>query len=262
MAKMIQIGQLILGRYLADDYIAGGGQAFVVKAQDQQTSHWVVVKQMHESPEDPGYATAVARFERMAQIRLGHPNVVDPTDSGQEGAEHYVIMPFYEGGNLTKLINARGCKLAVDEAVFISAGIANGLDVIHQNGIVHRDIKPDNILVTPDNRILVTDLGICHVTYQHTLTEGSGILGSARWMAPEQVRSPVQIDHRTDLYSLGVILYVMLTPMTLRITHRKVAVSAPSVNSRCGAKRAVSFATSVRSVHVDKKGRKNDAELY
>ena len=211
MAKMIQIGQLILGRYLADDYLAEGGQVSVVKAFDQQTGAWVVVKQLHESPGDSGYATARARFDRMAQIKLGHPNVVDPTDSGEEDGEQYVIMPFYDGGTLTNLIDARGGRLSAKEAAFITVEIANGLDMIHQNGIVHRDIKPDNILITPDNRVLVTDLGICHVTYQQTLTEGSDLLGSVMWMAPEQIQSSGQIGYRTDIYSLGVMLYVMLT---------------------------------------------------
>lgn len=211
MMKMLKPGQCLLKRYAANDCFAQGGEASLYKASDQQTGDTVVVKRLDQSPGDAGYAAGIARFRRMAQIKLGHPNVVDPLDYGEENGDVFLILPFIEGRNLEHHIASKGGKLPVDEAVFIVVEIANGLSAIHQNGIVHRDIKPSNILIATDNRVLITDMGICKVLDQQTLTTGTGVLGSLKWMSPEQVMQTGQVDHRSDLYSLGVMLYSMLT---------------------------------------------------
>ena len=211
MAKMMQRGQLILGRYVIEDHIAEGGQASVTKALDQHTGSKVVVKQLIASLGDPGYDQALARFQRMAQIRLGHPNVVDPIDFGEENGEHYIIMPFHEGCNLEHYIAAKGGRLPIEEALFIAVEMAKGLQALHDNGVVHRDVKPPNVLITSDNKVLVTDLGICRVLTHQTITTGSDLQGSLYWMSPEQVLKPGSEDHRSDLYSLGEVTCFMIT---------------------------------------------------
>ena len=211
MTKMMQMRQLILGRYVIEDYIAEGGQFSVAKASDQQTGSPVVVKQLIASPNDPGHPQALARLQRMAQIKLGHPNVVDPIEYGEENGEHYIIMPFHEGCNLEHHIAARGGRLPIEEAIFTAVEMAKGLQALHDNGVVHRDVKPPNVLITSDNRILLTDLGICRVVTQQTITTGSDLQGSLHWMSPEQVLKPGSEDHRSDLYSLGAVTYFMIT---------------------------------------------------
>jgi hypothetical protein len=211
MPKMMTIGQLILGRYMFVDLISEGGQASVAKATDQQQGTSVVIRQLLASSSDPFYAQELARFQRTAQLRINHPNVVDPTDYGEEDGEWYMVMPYIEGTDLDVYVAARGGRLTVPEAVAIAVGTAEGLCAAHSQGTIHRDVKPRNIRIRPDGAPVILDFGICRRLNEHTITTSSGIIGSLEWMAPEQIFRPGSEDPRSDLYSLGGVLYFMLT---------------------------------------------------
>ena len=207
----MRLGQLILHRYEITDLIAEGGQASIAKGIDRDTNSNVVIKQLSASPGQPHYDEELARFQRATQIHIGHPNVIDPIDSGQEDGENYMIMPFIDGMILENHIRANGGKLSVNEATTIIKPIASGLSAIHQNGIVHRDIKSENIIIHPDGHPYIIDLGICRNINQQTITKSRGLLGSLLWMPPEQIANPGNEDTRSDLYSLGALFYFMLT---------------------------------------------------
>lgn len=211
MPKLMKLGQLILNRYEITDLIAEGGQASIAKGIDRDTNSDIVVKQLSAYPGESHYKQELARFQRAAGIRIGHPNVVDPVDSGEEDGEHYMIMPFIDSMMLENHIKANGGKLSVDESIRIIKAIAGGLSAIHRNGIVHRDIKPENILIQPDGHVWIIDLGICRDINRQTITKGDALLGTLIWMSPEQVANPGNEDLRTDLYSLGALFYFMLT---------------------------------------------------
>jgi len=207
----MNIGETILNRYEIEDLLMEGGQARLAKALDKQTNCIVVIKQLSAFPKDPNYNEECARFQRAAQIRISHPNVVDPLDYHEEKGDHYIVMPFIEGDTLDNYIFKRGGRLPFHEALQIITEIASGLSAIHQQGIVDRDLKPSNIIVDPDNHPHIIDLGICKNTNEKTITKGSGLMGSLLWMSPEQVLYPGSEDFRSDIYSLGAIFYFMLT---------------------------------------------------
>ena len=211
MSKLMQPGQRILRRYKITELFDDGGQAHLAKGIDKKTRNYVVIKQLSASPNQSHYNEELARFQRTAQIHIGHPNVVDPIDYGYEHGEHYMIMPFIDGLTLGNHITTQGGKLTVNETVSIISAVADGLGAIYQNGIVHRDVKPDNVIIQPDGHPWIIDLGICRDINQQTITKGSGLLGSLLYMSPEQVANPGCEDLRTDLYSLGVMFYLMLT---------------------------------------------------
>ena len=201
----MNIGEAILNRYKIEDLLMEGGQARLAKALDEQTNCAVVIKQLSAYPDDPHYNEERARFQRAAQIRIGHPNVVDPLEYREEGGEHYIIMPFIDGVTLENYVFKCGGKLTVDEKIRIIIELADGLAAIHRKGIVDRDLKPSNIIVDPDNHVHIIDLGICKNTNEKTITKGSGLMGTLLWMSPEQVLYPRSEDFRSDIYSLGAI---------------------------------------------------------
>lgn len=214
MVRLMQIGQFVLGRYEIIDLISEGGQASIAKAQDKNTNSIIVVKHLIAYPGQSNYDEELSRFQRAAQIRIGHPNVVDPIDYGEEDGEHYMIMPFIEGITLENHLISHGGKLSVDQAVSIIAEVASGLGAIHRKSIVHRDMKPLNIIMGTDGHPYIIDLGICRKANEQTITKGPGLIGSLQWLSPEQVANPGTEDHRSDLYSLAAIFYFMLTGST------------------------------------------------
>jgi hypothetical protein len=211
MVNITIIGLVVLDRYEILEPLGQGGQAILAKALDKKTGKVVVIKLLLASPGDVGYDEAVARFKRAAQIGINHPNVVDPIDYQERDGQHFIIMPFVEGITLAGKMLKSGGKLPVKETEVILTDTAHGLGAIHDKRYVHRDIKPENIMIRPDNHACILDLGICRFTSEKTITSGQQILGSLPWMSPEQVQHPEQVDGRSDLYSLGVIGYVMLT---------------------------------------------------
>ncbi len=211
MIDLPAIGQLILGRYEVEDIESIGGQAILAKARNIDSAAIVLVKQLALGPLDKNYDAELARFWRAAELRIDHPRVVGAIDCGAEDGCHYMVMPFIEGGHLESYVCSNGGKLAPSTAGLITSQIAEGLESIAHMGVVHRDIKPHNIMMSPEMGAMIIDLGICRVLGQQTLTGGKGMLGTIEYMAPEQAHEPRSVDPRADLYSLGAVMYFMLT---------------------------------------------------
>ncbi|HWO72692.1 MAG TPA: protein kinase, partial [Dehalococcoidia bacterium] len=201
------IRRLLAGRYLILSEIGAGGMGTVYRARDQATQRLVAIKVLH--PHLRREASYVQRLRREAQIALtlDSRHIVQVIDYGQEGDAFYLVMEYVEGVNLRELLR-RG-KLEGATAVRIAAHIARALEEAHEKRIVHRDIKPQNVIVGPHGDAKVADFGIARVEGLTTLTDTGSLIGSAHYMAPETFRG--HGDRRSDLYSLGAVLYEMLT---------------------------------------------------
>ena len=202
-------GQRLGGRYQLESRVGGGGMAIVYKARDLILNRPVAVKVLRSqfcTDED-----FVNRFRREAQAvaSLSHPNVVGVYDVGQEGDTHYMVMEYIEGYTLKEVIIQRGA-LPVEEAVRIAEQICDALDHAHQNQIIHRDIKPHNIMIGKNGRVKVTDFGIARAVTSATITHTNAMLGSVHYFSPEQARGGIT-GEKSDLYSLGIVLYEMVT---------------------------------------------------
>jgi len=200
-----------LGRYLIQSELGRGAMGVVYKATDSVLERTVAVKTVNMALEKDGIERYEARFyqEARAAGSLNHPNIVTVYDVGKSGNVAYMAMEFIEGVELRTML-ADGRPLAVAQAVSIAAQVAEGLAYAHQHGVVHRDIKPANIMVTPNSPVKITDFGIARMRASGELTQTGMMLGSPKYMSPEQVIGK-RADHRSDVFSLGVILYEMLT---------------------------------------------------
>jgi predicted Ser/Thr protein kinase len=197
-----------LGPYQIVEELGRGGMAVVYKAWQPGLERYVALKVLPEYfQHDPDF---LARFHREAKAaaQLSHPNIVHVYDTGQANGAHYIAMEYVEGGSLRDRL-ARGA-MSLEEAQGVLDGVAAALDHAHSRGLVHRDIKPGNILFTADGRAKVTDFGIAHAADGTQLTRTGMILGTPEYMAPEQAGGE-RVDYRVDLYALGVVLYQMLT---------------------------------------------------
>ena len=202
--------QRILGnRYELVELVGSGGMADVYKAHDKLLDRTVAVKVLHA--QFASDAEFVARFQREAQgaAKMSHPNIVNIYDVGQEGKCHYIVMEYVSGQTLREELDAGG-RLPVSTALAIARQIAEALHHAHQNGLVHCDIKPHNILVMEDGRIKVADFGIARAVSSVTSTYTGNIVGSVHYFSPEQAKG-ASITPKSDVYSLGVVLYEMLT---------------------------------------------------
>ena len=205
------IGRVLNGRYSLIAPVGGGGMATVYKARDNILGRIVAVKILRE--QYAGDGPFVNRFRREAQAaaNLTHPNIVSVYDVGQDADIHYIVMEFVAGQSLKELINkAGGGPLTVDRAVNIAAQILAGLEYAHRSGLIHRDIKPQNVLITGDGTVKVTDFGIAKSVSDLSLTDAGMALGTAHYFSPEQAKGE-RVGPQTDIYSLGVTLYEMLT---------------------------------------------------
>lgn len=204
---MINIGSMIGNRYEVIEKIGTGGMANVYRAKDQRLNRFVAVKVLKtEYSEDTKFVTKF-RQEAQAVACLSHPNVVGVYDVGEENQMHYIVMEFIDGITLKKYIEKKG-KLSVRESVGISLQIASGLEAAHTNNIIHRDIKPQNILIARDGTAKVTDFGIAKAASSNTITASA--MGSVHYISPEQARGGFS-DEKSDIYSLGVSMYEMLS---------------------------------------------------
>ncbi|MDI3299193.1 MAG: Stk1 family PASTA domain-containing Ser/Thr kinase [Bacillota bacterium] len=203
------IGRLLGGRYEILSRLGGGGMAVVYKALDRLLYRPVAVKILREQyATDPEF---VRRFRREAQAAamLSHPNIVNVYDVGDDGGLHYIVMEYVEGRSLRQVLDEEGA-LPPERAARIAIQILDALEEAHHHGVIHRDVKPDNILLTRDERVKVADFGIARAASQATLVPTGAILGSAHYISPEQARgSP--LDGRSDLYSVGVLLFQLLS---------------------------------------------------
>ena len=200
-------GRLIGGRYRLESVLASGGMAQVWQATDEVLRRSVAVKILH--PHLAADATFVARFrqEAVAAARLAHPSIVNIYDTCSEGGLETIVMELVRGPTLRDRLDEG--PLEPLQAARIAAQVADALDVAHRAGLVHRDIKPANVLLCDDGRVKVADFGIAKATEGSDLTTEGLMLGTAKYLAPEQVRGG-PVDARTDLYSLGIVLYEML----------------------------------------------------
>ncbi|GFR37794.1 serine/threonine-protein kinase PrkC [Insulibacter thermoxylanivorax] len=203
------IGSELGGRYEIVERIGGGGMAIVYKAYDTLLHRHVAVKVLREQfVHDEEF---IQRFRREARsaASLSHPNVVSIYDVGQDEDIHYIVMEYIEGGTLNDIIKERA-PLQAEEAVKIASQICDALDHAHQNGIIHRDIKPHNILISKSGRIKVTDFGIARAAASSHITQTGAVLGSVHYFSPEHAKGVAQ-GEKSDIYSLGAVLYQMVT---------------------------------------------------
>jgi Serine/threonine protein kinase len=203
------IGYELGGRYEIIERVGGGGMALVYRAQDILLGRNVAVKILRQQfVHDEEF---VRRFRREAQAAasLSHPNIVSVYDVGQQDDTHYIVMEYVEGRNLNDIIKERA-PLQPDEAVRIAAQICDALDHAHNNQIIHRDIKPHNILIGKNGRVKVTDFGIARAVTSSTITQTGSVVGSVHYLSPEHAKGVVT-GEKSDLYSLGVVLYQMVT---------------------------------------------------
>ena len=203
------IGFELGGRYEIIERIGGGGMALVYRAHDILLNRNVAVKILRQQfVHDEEF---VRRFRREAQAAasLSHPNIVSVYDVGQQDDTHYIVMEYVEGRNLNDIIKERA-PLQPEEAVRIAAQICDALDHAHNNQIIHRDIKPHNILIGKNGRVKVTDFGIARAVTSSTITQTGSVVGSVHYLSPEHAKGVVT-GEKSDLYSLGVVLYQMVT---------------------------------------------------
>ncbi len=201
--------KILAGRYVLVEQIGIGGMAIVYRAIDRNTGHSVAVKVL--KPEFNRDAEFVSRFQREAEAasKMTHHNIVNLLDVGMDGENRYLIMEYVKGQTLKEVIQEKG-RLSAPVAVQITIRILSALQHAHQNGIIHRDIKPQNILVHADGHIKVADFGIARMANSSTLTRGDSVMGSVHYFSPEQAQGK-GTDVTSDLYSVGVTLYEMLT---------------------------------------------------
>ena len=202
-------GQRVLGgRYLLKDKVGNGGMASVYRAQDQVLDRTVAVKIM--LPQYAGDATFAARFKQEAQAAAGlqSPYIVGVYDWGKDGDTYYIVMEYLRGTDLKSGVRSHGA-LDPKKVAQIGSQICGALSVAHKHEIIHRDIKPQNIMVLPDGNIKVMDFGIARAKNSH-LTQDNNVLGTAHYVSPEQTRGQ-DLGATSDIYSLGVVMYECAT---------------------------------------------------
>jgi serine/threonine-protein kinase len=203
-------GRVIAGRYQLNTPVGEGGMATVWRAMDEQLGREVAVKILRpQFGADPGFA-ARFRNEARAAGALSHPNVVQVYDFGTDtdSGDQYIVMQLVDGEDLASVLRERG-PLDVDEAVAVGASVADALGAAHQHGLIHRDVKPGNILLTPGGRTLVTDFGISRAVAEASMTVTGTTIGSVHYFSPEQAAGE-EVGPASDIYALGIVVYEML----------------------------------------------------
>jgi serine/threonine protein kinase len=201
--------RVLAERYEVEDLLGRGGMAEVYRGRDRTLARTVAIKVLaRHLVADPPFVT---RFQREAQAaaRLSHPNLVSVFDTGSDGDFHYIVMEYVPGRTLAEVLRERG-KLPLPRACRIAATVAAAFSAAHDAGIVHRDVKPGNVMLTGRGEVKLTDLGIARALGHESLTQTATVLGTAPYFSPEQARGEA-VDARSDLYSLGCLLYEMLT---------------------------------------------------
>ncbi len=195
------------------ELIGRGGMGIVYKARQKQLGRTVALKILSPAvANDPAFAERFSR-EARALAMLNHPHIVAVYDFGRKGDRFYFLMEYVDGANLRQLLD--GGRLAPREALAIVPQICDALQFAHDNGVVHRDIKPENLLLDKRGQVKIADFGLAKLAgrqpHEVTLTGTGQVMGTLHYMAPEQTEHPQQVDHRADIYSLGVVFYQMLT---------------------------------------------------
>ena len=231
---MLKTGMIIAERYEILGKIGTGGMADVYKAKDHKLNRFVAVKVL--KPEFREDTTFIQKFKSEAQAAavLTHPNIVNVFDVGDDNGVYYIVMELIEGITLKEYISKKG-KLSVKEATSIAIQVSMGLEAAHSHGIVHRDVKPQNIIISMDGKVKVTDFGIARAASSNTIS--SNVMGSVHYSSPEQVRGGYS-DEKSDIYSLGITMYEMVTgkvpfdgdtTVAIAIKHLQEEIVPPSV---------------------------------
>jgi len=206
---MATIPQVLLDRYEVGPLLGAGGMAEVYEGRDRLLARRVAIKVLlSQYAHDQSF---LLRFKREAQAAasLSHPNVVGVYDTGSEDGTHFIVMEYVEGRTLKDIIRQEG-PLYPARAAEICADVCSALVAAHARGLIHRDIKPGNVMLTPDGKVKVMDFGIARATSSETITQTAAVIGTAQYISPEQAQGQT-VDYRSDLYSLGCCLYEMLT---------------------------------------------------
>ncbi|WP_026526843.1 Stk1 family PASTA domain-containing Ser/Thr kinase [Butyrivibrio sp. VCD2006] len=204
---MIKIGMMIGDRYEILEKIGTGGMSDVYRAKDHKLNRPVAVKVLKQEFSENDNFVSKFRVEAQAAAGLMHPNIVNVYDVGDENGIHYIVMELVDGITLKRYIEKKS-RLSVKEAVSIAIQVAMGLEAAHNNHIIHRDIKPQNIIISKEGKVKVTDFGIAKAATSNTIT--SNVMGSVHYTSPEQARGGYS-DAKSDVYSLGITLFEMLT---------------------------------------------------
>ena len=203
------IGNLLRGRYRLEERIGSGGMSTVYRAFDETLERWVAIKVLHHTMEDDPVQLERFRREARTVARLSHPHVVTVIDAGEDDGHPFIVFEFVDGDTLKGLIKRIG-PLPVVEAVAYAIEIGRGLMAAHNERLVHRDVKPQNVLIDPDGRAKVTDFGISRSLDSDGLTATGRVLGTTDYVAPEQALGE-DVTEQSDVYSLGICLFEMLT---------------------------------------------------
>ena len=204
---MIKIGMLIGERYEILEKIVTGGMSDVYKAKCHKLNRFVAVKVLKQEFSENENFVSKFKVEAQAAAGLMHPNIVNVYDVGNENGIYYIVMELVEGITLKKYIEKKA-RLSVKEAISIAIQVSMGIEAAHNNHIIHRDIKPQNIIISKDGKVKVTDFGIAKAATSNTIT--SNVMGSVHYTSPEQARGGFS-DEKSDIYSLGITLFEMLT---------------------------------------------------
>jgi eukaryotic-like serine/threonine-protein kinase len=204
-------GELIGGRYELEELVGSGGMSTVYRAHDRLLERKVALKILHRRFNDDDEYVERFRREARAVAQLAHPNIVTVIDRGEDAGRQFIVFEYVDGDDLKQLIDKAGGRLPIDRVVELGQEIAAALAFAHERGIVHRDVKPQNVLLNEEGRAKVTDFGIARsLDVEHGVTQTGTVLGTSNYIAPEQA-SGQPVDDRSDVYSFGVVLYELLT---------------------------------------------------
>src|SRR2546421_10499360 len=222
-------GEVLSDRYELEELVGSGGMSSVYRAHDRLLDRKVALKVLHEQyTQDDDYVERF-RHEARAVAALSHPNIVTVIDRGEHENKQFIVFEYVDGENLKQLIQRRG-PAPVKTALELAKQIAQALSFAHQQGLVHRDVKPQNVLLNGDGTAKVTDFGIARsLDVQHGMTQTGTVLGTSDYIAPEQAQGQA-VDEQTDVYSLGVVLYELLTGRVPFPGENFVAVAMRHIN--------------------------------
>ena len=231
---MLEIGSFLSDRYEILSKVGAGGMSDVYKAKDHILSRFVAIKVLkQEFSEDSSFVTKF-RAEAQSAAGLEHPNIVNIYDVGSENGLYYIVMEYVEGITLKTYIEKKG-QLSFKESASIAIQVARGIEAAHNKNIIHRDIKPQNIIISTDGKVKVTDFGIAKATSSNTIS--SDVMGSVHYASPEQARNGF-VDGRSDIYSLGIVMFEMVTgrvpfdgdtTVAVALQHLQEEIARPSI---------------------------------